>query len=237
VSVRLLAELKTLADPTIAEHSQRFFKTGSGEYGEGDRFLGIRVPVLRKVSRAHRDLPRSEALKLLRSKWHEARLLALLILVERFRRGDAHERRAIFDAYLVNTPQHINNWDLIDITAPHVVGAWLVERPRRERSVLRRLARSRELWERRVAMIATMTFIRENDFATTLELAEILRNDEHDLMHKAVGWMLREVGNRDRATMEKFLHNRYKTMPRTMLRYAIERLPEQRRQQYLKGRV
>lgn len=225
------SRLRKLADPADAGQLQRFFKTGRGEYGEGDRFLGIRVPAVRKCIRGYRDVTLSETLLLLRSKWHEARLLALLMLVDRYRRGSTAEQRAICRAYLANTA-YINNWDLVDLSAHHIVGAYLFERSRKP---LYRLARSKDLWERRISIIATFHFIDRDDYADSLGIAEVLLHDDHDLIHKAVGWMLREIGNRDLRTEERFLARHYKTMPRTMLRYAIERFPERKRQAYLKG--
>lgn len=223
-----------MADADKAAVAQCFFKTGRGEYGEGDRFLGIRVPDVRKVAARHRGLSLDEALDLLHSRWHEERLLALLLMVARYQRANTDtERRSVYDAYLRHTG-YINNWDLVDLSAHHIVGAQLASR---SRAPLRRLAKSRSLWERRIAIIATYAFIRERDFDTTLEIADILLQDPEDLIHKAVGWMLREVGNRDRALEEKFLGPRYRNMPRTMLRYAIEKFPEAKRKRYLKGTV
>lgn len=223
--------LAGLADAAIAAHSARFFKTGPGEYGEGDRFRGIRVPALRVLARNFRTLPLGEVLELLRSPWHEDRLLALLILVERYRSGGEDEREAIYAAYLDSTA-HINNWDLVDCSAEHIVGAHL---KRRGRTPLDRLSGSTSLWERRIAIMATFHFIKAGEFAPTLALAERLLADREDLIHKAVGWMLREIGKRDAAALDAFLVARQRTMPRTMLRYAIERLPEARRRQFLTG--
>jgi 3-methyladenine DNA glycosylase AlkD len=227
------SELQRLADPADAEVLRRFFKTGPGEYGEGDRFLGIRVPRLRALARTSRSLPHEQVLTLLRAPWHEARLLALLLLVEQYRRGTAAERAAIYDAYLGHT-RYINNWDLVDSSAEHILGAHL--RPE-NLTALERLARSESLWERRMAILATFHWIRQGEFRPTLRLAGLLLEDPHDLIHKAVGWMLREVGKRDLRVEEEFLLPRYRRMPRTMLRYAIERFPESRRQQYLRGEV
>lgn len=225
--------LRAMAHPEHAAHAQRYFKTGPGEYGEGDVFLGIRVPALRKLAKEYRDVATADAVALLASKYHEERLLGLLVLNLRFQRGDAATRREIYTRYLENTAR-INNWDLVDLSAHVIVGGYLRERSRRP---LYRLARSKLLWDRRIATIATFAFIRDGDFDDALAIAEILVNDEHDLMHKAVGWMLREVGNRDRAVEEAFLQQHYHTMPRTMLRYAIEKFPEKRRKAYLEGRV
>lgn len=227
-------ELHDLADAEIAAHSVRFFKTGPGDYGEGDRFLGIRVPVLRKLARKHQELDLLDCRRLLRSPYHEARLLALLILVRAYDRSKDEEKRdAIYRLYLDHTA-YINSWDLVDTSAEHIVGRHLAER---DRSVLYELARSPSLWERRIAIMATFHYIKLGSFEETLRLAEVLLTDPHDLIHKAVGWMLREVGNRDQAVAEAFLRPRYHKMPRTMLRYAIEKYPEELRQQYLHGEV
>ena len=232
-AAQLKRHLAEQGDVEIASHALRFFKAGPGEYGEGDKFRGIRVPALRKLAKQHRDLPQAEVLKLLRSGYHEDRLLALLILVLQFGKGDDAEQKRIYDAYLDHT-DYVNGWDLVDSSAQHIVGEWLMTRSRKP---LYRLARSKSLWERRIAIMATFQFIKQNDFDDTLALADLLLHDEHDLMHKAVGWMLREVGNRDRAVEEAFLLPRYHNMPRTMLRYAIEKFPERKRMQYLKGLV
>lgn len=226
-------EIRALGDSAIAEHSQRFFKTGKGEYGEGDRFLGIRVPVIRKQVRKHREAPLKAIDKLLQSPWHEERLFAVLSMADRFRRGDEESRREIFDTYIEHR-HYVNNWDLVDGSSHIIVGGWLEFR---NRKLLYQFARSNDLWERRIAIISTYQFIRNRDFDDTLAIAEILVNDEEDLIHKATGWMLREVGNRHLRTEEQFLKRHYKTMPRTMLRYAIEKFPENRRQAYLKGRA
>lgn len=225
--------LQRLGSPDGARFLQRFFRTGPGEYGEGDRFLGIRVPVLRRLAREYRGLPLDDAAVLLRSPWHEARLLALLLLADAYARGTAQAREAIYRLYLDHTA-YVDNWDLVDTSAPHVVGAHLEAG---DRGVLEALARSGSLWERRIAIVATQHFIRRGDFGTTLRIAEMLVDDGHDLIHKAVGWMLREVGNRDRAAEEAFLRRHHRTMPRTMLRYAIEKFPPELRQSYLRGEM
>jgi 3-methyladenine DNA glycosylase AlkD len=227
----LRRELLASADPAKAEGLQRFFKTGPGQYGEGDRFLGVRVPRLRRVARSYRTLDREFVLELLRSPWHEERLLALLILVEQYRRGADEERDAIYRLYLSHT-LHINSWDLVDSSAEHIVGAHLD--PARL-DVLERLARSASLWERRIAIIATLHWIKRGIFEPALHLAELLLHDRHDLIHKAVGWMLREVGERDRPREDAFLRRHYRTMPRVMLRYALEHYPEAQRQAFLRG--
>jgi 3-methyladenine DNA glycosylase AlkD len=227
----VLRELRAAANPADAAGALRYFKTGPGQYGEGDRFLGLRAPALRAFARTHRELERVETTKLLHSPWHEARVLALLILVEQYRRGDEAERRAIYDLYLGNTAW-INNWDLVDCSAPHIVGAHVLGG---DRGVLLALARSESLWERRIAIIATQHLIRAGELETTLRIASILRDDAQDLIHKAVGWMLREVGDRDRAVEERFLAEHAPHMPRTMLRYAIEKFPPALRRRYLVG--
>ena len=228
----LLAELRTHADPAIAAHSHRFFRAEPGGYGEGDRFLGIRVPVVRQVARGGRDLSLANIASILRSEWHEERLLALVLMVERFKKTDAAKRHALHDAYIAHLP-HVNNWDLVDISAPWLVGTHLL---RSDRSLIYELAHSGELWPQRTAMMATFAFIRAGEFEDTLAVADILLQHEHDLIHKAVGWMLREVGNRDNRAEEAFLKEHHPSMPRTMLRYAIEKFPEPRRRAYLEGR-
>lgn len=221
----------TLGDADIAAHSQRFFKTGPGEYGEGDVFRGIRVPALRKLARRYRQLPRTEVLTLLTSEYHEDRLLALLILVQAFVRGDDQAKSAIYQTYLSHT-RWINNWDLVDASAHKIVGPYLEGR---DREPLYVLAQSASLWERRIAIIATLHYIHLGQFEDTLAIAKLLLCDPEMLIHKAAGWMLREVGKRDREVEETFLRNHYRAMPRTMLRYAIERFPEPTRQAYLTG--
>ena len=226
---KIIGQLKTLGNRTAAEHAQRFFKTGPGQYGEGDIFLGIKVPVLHRLAKEHQAIALNEAVELLQSPLHEVRLLALFIMVLQYKRGG--NEAAIYRAYLANT-HRINNWDLVDSSAEDIAGAHLFERDRRP---LYRLANSKSLWERRIAIIATLHFIRRNQFDDTLAIADLLLNDKEDLMHKAVGWMLREIGKRALKVEENFLLPRYKQMPRTMLRYAIERFPEPKRLAYLKG--
>ena len=222
-------DIRKLARRQRAESNKWFFKTAPGEYGAGDRFLGVTVPQLRVLAREYRDMPMKYIVTLLRSPWHEERLLALLILVGQYVRGDAHARQDIHQLYLRNTAS-INNWDLVDSSAAQIVGAHLESRDRR---VLRRLARSTSVWERRMAMIATYHYIRQRDFKDALAIAALLRRDEHDLIHKAVGWMLREIGKRDRATEERFLRKHARRMPRTMLRYAVEKFPPSLRRKYM----
>lgn len=227
----VIARLRSLANPRDAGFLQRFFKTGPGEYGAGDVFLGLRVPALRELVREYRgSVPLEEAGRLLESGYHEARLLALLLLADRFARGETAEQERIYRLYLSRTDR-INNWDLVDASAEHIVGGWLFAR---DRGPLYRLVQSPSLWERRIAIIATFHFIRRNDLADTLRLAELLLRDGHDLMHKATGWMLRETGKRDLAALEGFLDRHAAGMPRTMLRYAIEKFPEPRRLHYLR---
>ena len=229
---RVLRDLRELGDADIAAHSQRFFKTGPGEYGDGDRFLGIRVPVIRKCVREYRASSLAEALELLESPYHEVRLLGVLMLVAEYAdAGTDAERQAIYRSYLRHA-EFINNWDLVDSSAEHIVGAYLFTR---DRKPVYRLARSRDLWERRIGVMATFHFIKKGDFADTLAIAELLLHDREDLIHKAVGWMLREVGNRNRSAEEGFLADHCRDMPRTMLRYAIEKLPGNDRQAYLCG--
>ncbi len=230
---QIRTHLQNLADHDIAEHSQRFFKTGKGEYGAGDKFMGIRVPVLRATAKQYREISLNEALKLLKSPWHEQRLTALLILVNKFQRGTQREQKAIFDAYLKNT-RYINNWDLVDCSAHLIVGPYLFAK---SQAKLDALARSNDLWERRIAMMATFHNIRQDSFEQTLKLARRFLNDKEDLIHKSTGWMLREIGKRDKAATVEFLNKHYKLMPRTMLRYAIEKFPERERQRYLKGTI
>ena len=228
-------KLKALGKPEDVRHLQRFFKTGKGQYGAGDLFLGIRMPQLRALVKAYRGTSLEVCLDLLQSGYHEERMLALLLMVDLFERadraGDVKVCEAVYIRYLDHTA-YINNWDLVDLSCYKLAGVWLLNR---DKAKLYELARSADLWERRIAIITTMQFIRHDQFEDTLKIAEILLHDEHDLIHKAAGWMLREVGNRDRAVEEKFLRKHCRTMPRTMLRYAIEKFPEPLRQSYLKG--
>ena len=226
-------EIRKLANKKTAKHSQRFFKTGKGQYGEGDIFLGIRVPVLRKIAKKFRRISLAEVSKLLESKFHEERLLSILMLVNLFKSGDEDDQELIYELYLDKT-KFINNWDIVDISAGNIVGEFLFEK---NKAPLYRLVFSESLWERRIAIVATFYFIRNDEFDDTLKIAEILFTDKEDLIHKAVGWMLREVGKRVIKIEEEFLKEHYLKMPRTMLRYAIERFPETRRKMYLKGQV
>ena len=229
---QIMERLHELSDTEIAAHSQRFFKTGKGEYGEGDRFLGIRVPILRKCVREYRTISLDNTLELLKSPFHEARLLALLILVSKYFSAHAEtQHEVIYQAYLSHT-EFINNWDLVDCSSEHIIGAYLFKRDKRP---IYQLAGSRNIWDRRIAIMSTFHFIKRNNFSDTLAIAELLLGDDEDLIHKAVGWMLREVCKRDRNTAEEFLLKHYRKMTRTMLRYAIEKLPESQRLAYLHG--
>ncbi len=225
--------LKQLASSETAEILQKFFKTGPGEYGEGDIFIGVKVPDLRKLAKEFQDITISEVRALLASSIHEERLLALLILVRNYASGDEITKKKIYELYLENTP-FINSWDLVDGSAHHIVGAFLMGK---NKAPLFRLAKSENLWERRIAIISTFYFIKLGQYQETLGIAEILLTDPEDLIHKVVGWMLREIGKRDRVAEETFLKKHYMKMPRTMLRYAIEKFPEPKRQRYLKGKI
>jgi len=229
VHEQVKAELEELSDPEHAVKLQGFFKTSEGEYGEGDFFLGVRVPDQRRIAKKYWNIPLTDVLELLRSGIHEHRLTALFILTEQFNKGDEEDRRRIVDLYLSNTA-YVNNWDLVDSSAHKILGVWLVDKPRR---VLYELAESKSLWERRISIISTFAFINRGDLVDALALAEALVDDRHDLIHKASGWVLREVGKKDQSVLEEFLLEHYKKMPRTMLRYAIERLPKERRRLYM----
>ena len=232
-----LAELKKkirlLADREIAETSKWFFKTGKGEYGEGDKFIGLKVPTQRKLAREFKDLTLADLAQLLKSPIHEERLISLFILVDKYSKADEKTKNDIFKFYL-KIRKDINNWDLVDLSAPKILGKHLLKK---DKSILLKFAVSKNLWERRIAILSTLEFIRIGDFKTTLKLCKILLNDEHDLIHKAVGWMLREIGKKDLESEEKFLKANYKKMPRTMLRYSIEKFPEIKRKKYLQGKI
>jgi len=221
--------LKKNSNAEKAKLLSGFFKTGKGEYGEGDVFLGITVPVERKIAREFEDLGMGEIQRLLDSKVHEKRMIALFILVDRFKKETETGKKEIFDFYLKNT-RNINNWDLVDLSSHKIVGGFLIDK---DREILYKLAKSNHLWEKRIAIISTFAFIRENDFSDSLKIAEILLNDKHDLIHKAVGWMLREIGKKDEKKLTGFLDKYSGKMPRTMLRYAIEKLDEKKRKSYL----
>jgi len=228
---KIKKELSSLANKKDAQILQRFFKTNKGEYGEGDIFIGVRVPQQRELVKKYWEMNLKEVESLLKTNIHEYRLVALLILVKKFEGADEKLRKKIFNLYLKNT-KYINNWDLVDLTAPNIVGTYLLDK---SRDILYRLAKSKNLWERRIAILATYTFIKQGEYQDTLKISEILLKDKHDLIHKAVGWMLRELGKRvDQAIEEKFLKKYYKSMPRTMLRYAIEKFTDSKRKFYLK---
>lgn len=236
--LELKKELKSLANPEQAKNLQRFFKTGKGDYGEGDIFLGIYVPVQRKVAKKY-DLELEDIQILLNSKIHEEKFVALCILIDKYKKSGSPgnpSQKDIFDFYIKNSKK-INNWDLVDVSAPYIAGQYLLRTILSKRKILYKLAKSKNLWEKRISILSTFAFIKEKQFDDTLKISEILLTDDHDLIHKSVGWMLREVGNRNRKVEERFLRKYYKKMPRTMLRYAIEKFPEDLRQKYLKGKV
>ncbi len=228
---KLKQALQQLANPEKAEHSKRFFKTGPGEYGEGDQFLGITVPELRKLAKKHQDLPLNDIKTLIKSPIHEERLLSLFILVLQYKKASAPQ--VIYNFYVENMP-HVNNWDLVDSSAPYIPGHFLFDK---EKDILYAWVQDNNMWIRRIAMLSTFYFIKNNEFADALNIAELLHLDHENLIHKAVGWMLREIGKRDLSAEEQFLEKYYKNMPRTMLRYAIEKFPEHKRQAYLKGEI
>ncbi|OGU70350.1 MAG: DNA alkylation repair protein [Ignavibacteria bacterium RBG_16_34_14] len=231
-----LAELKKTvkenSNAYLSEFLQRFFKTGKGDYAEGDLFAGIKVPVSRKIAKQFNDLPLNELSILIKSKIHEERLIALFILVDKMKKADETKKEKIYKLYLKNL-KYINNWDLVDLSAGKIIGEYLFDK---EKKLLFELSEG-DLWEKRIAIMSTLNFIKKKDYKTTLTIAKLLLKDKHDLIHKAVGWMLREIGNRDIETEEYFLKIYYKNMPRTMLRYAIEKFPEVKRQAYLKGKI
>lgn len=224
-------QLDVFVNPEKRDFLPYFFKTGKGQYGEGDKFLGVVVPDIRKVAKQNKDLPFAEVEKLLDSEYHECRMCALLILVDRFKKTKTEgERKLIFNFYLTHTSR-INNWDLVDLSCRDIVGEYLIDKP--ERNILYKLSESKLLWEQRIAMISTYAFIRKGDFSDTIKLATIFLTHKHDLMHKASGWMLREMGKRDELPLIEFLDEYAHIMPRTMLRYSIEKFEPKRRLYYL----
>lgn len=225
----LKKDFKKRADPIRAKHSQRYFKTGKGEYGEGDIFLGLNTATMVRGALKYQDLPLPNLKQLLESKIHELRAAALVILKRQYSRADERGKAKIAAFYLKNTSR-INNWDLVDSSAPSILGDWLLDK---DRTILYQLAQSHNLWERRIAIMATFAFIRQHDFNDSLKIAQILLPDTHDLIHKAVGWMLREIGKQDLEVEEKFLKKYAAQMPRTILRYAIEKFPQKKREFYL----
>jgi 3-methyladenine DNA glycosylase AlkD len=232
---QLVNELKSLGNPERAKASQRYFKTGKGQYAEGDIFLGITVPVQREVAKRYANISMEDLQTLLNSKIHENRFVALVILLDKYKKSKKNhvERMRIFQFYLKNT-NRINNWDLVDVSAPKIVGDFSFNEGN---EIIRHLAKSNNLWEKRIAIISTFAFIAKRNFGETLAIADMLLHDEHDLIHKAVGWALREVGKKKPDILEIFLNTRYKEMPRTMLRYAVEKMPEEKRKAYLKGKI
>lgn len=228
--ISLKKEIQKLADPQKAKILQRFFKTQKGEYGEGDIFLGVNVPLLRKIAKKHKDLSLTDLRKLIQSKFHEYRQIALFVLVSQYQSSENRRKKELFDFYLSQI-KYINNWDLVDLSASQIVGNFLLERGKK---ILYKLARSNHLWSRRIAIVATYAFIKNNQFNDTLKIATILLDDRHDLIHKATGWMLREVGKRNQAIEEEFLQQYYQQMPRIMLRYAIEKFNPTKRKFYLR---
>jgi 3-methyladenine DNA glycosylase AlkD len=232
---QLINELKSKEDKERAQHSQRFFKTGKGEYGEGDVFIGLTMPVIRNTVKKYTDTSFNDLQTLLNSKIHEYRMAAIIILVNKYKKAkkDKFKQRQIYEFYLKNT-HRINNWDLVDLSAPNIIGDFSnIEGT----EMLKFMAKSKSIWERRIAMLSTFAFIKKRQYGETLAIADMLMKDEHDLIHKAVGWGLREVGKKNKEVLEIFLKDRYKEMPRTMLRYAIERFPEERRKSYLLGEI
>ncbi len=231
--LKLQQAVKAHSNKELGIFLQRFFKTGKGEYGEGDRFAGLKVPVSRKIANQFKDLTFPDLQKIIKSKIHEERLIALFILVAKFKKSKDKEREEIFKFYLKNI-RYVNNWDLVDLSAEKIIGAYLKDK---DTKLLFELAKSENIWERRIAIMSSFHFIKAHQFAATLKISEMLLKDKHDLIHKAVGWMLREIGKRDILAEEIFLQKYYKIMPRTMLRYAIEKFPENKRLDYLKGNM
>jgi 3-methyladenine DNA glycosylase AlkD len=229
----LKAKINSLSDKRVAENLQWFFKTGKGEYGEGDQFTGLKVPAQRKLAKEFCDLSLEEIRELLKSPIHEERLISLFILADKYRKANDQLKNKIFNFYIKDR-KGINNWDLVDLSAPKIIGSHLREK---DKSILFKFALSKNLWDRRIAVLASFEFIKNNNYETSLELCKLLLNDEHDLIHKATGWMLREIGKRNLEIEVKFLKDNYKKMPRTMLRYAIEKFPESKRKKYLQGKI
>lgn len=226
---QLLNDLHELANPEKAKFLAGYFKTGKGEYGEGDIFLGLKVPQTRSVAKKYFKMPLSDLKPLIKSKIHEERQVLLMILVLKLKKSTEAEKKQFYEFYLTNT-KHINNWDLIDGSAEYIIGSYLEDK---NKDILYKLAKSKNIWERRIAMLSTFHYIKNKKFREALKIADILMKDKHDLIHKAVGWMLREIGNRDIKVEEEFLNKHYKLMPRTMLRYAIEKFTEKKRKFYL----
>ena len=231
-AIELRQAISKYSNPEKGKFLQRFFKTGKGEYAEGDIFAGINVPTSRKIARQFKSLNFAELSKVIKSKIHEERLIALFILVDKMKKSDEKEREKIYKFYLRNI-KYVNNWDLVDLSADKIIGEYLFNK---KRELLFDLVKG-NLWERRIAVLSSFNFIKKNDYKTTLKICKLLLNDKEDLIHKATGWMLREIGKRDLKTEEGFLNLYYKKMPRTMLRYAIEKFPERKRKSYLLGKI
>lgn len=223
-------ELQVKTNPSKIKIYSNFFKTGKGEYGEGDKFLGITVPEQRSIAKKYLDLSLDDIESLLQSDIHEHRLTSLLILVEQYKKASETEKEKIVTFYLKNA-QRVNNWDLVDLTAPNILGPYLINK---DKKILYTLSKSSNLWEKRIAIVATLAFIRKEEFEDTLKISELYLNEKHDLLQKATGWMLREMGKKNEQVLEEFLQKNFKNMPRTMLRYSIERLSKERREFYMK---
>lgn len=230
---QLKSDLKKLGSKEKAQHHMQFFKTQKGEYGEGDQFIGVTVPEQRTIAKKYKDLSLTDIESLLHSDIHEHRLTALFIMVYQFKKGDNEKQKHIVDMYIKNA-KRINNWDLVDSSAPYILGPYLLDK---DRKIVYKLAKSRNLWEQRIGIMSTFAFIKDHDYKDTLEISKMLLHHKHDLIHKAVGWMLREVGNRDKKTEEAFLKKYYKSMNRTMLRYAVEKFPENIRKKYFNNEI
>jgi len=228
----LIDSLQVLADKQKAKFLQGFFKTGKGQYAEGDVFLGIKVPETRQIAKTYNGMPLIEVEKIMKSPFHEVRLCGLMILTEQFKKASEADRKTIVDFYLSNT-RYINNWDLVDLSCYQILGNYLLDKPR---DILYRLAKSKNMWEQRIAIVSTWAFIRNRELEDTLSISELLLNHPHDLIHKAVGWMLRELSKRDEFLMLQFIETHYSIISRTTLRYAIERLPEEQRKNILHGK-
>ncbi|MCK9614908.1 MAG: DNA alkylation repair protein [Candidatus Omnitrophica bacterium] len=230
---KIKEELRKNSNKEKARILQGFFKTAPGEYGYGDVFIGVCVPHIRKIAKKYKEISLNSIRKLLTSRIHEERLIALIILVLKFDEADTADRKKIYELYLKNT-EYINNWDLVDLTAPNIVGKFLANA---DKKILYNLAKSKSLWERRISIVSTFNFIRNNSFSDTIKIARLLLADKEDLIHKACGWMLREVAKRDKTLVDDFLSEHHKDMPRVMLRYTIERFPEKERKDYLKSKI
>lgn len=226
----IIFDLKKLENKEKAKIMSGFFKTGKGQYGEGDKFLGITVPDQRRLAKKYTEASLVDVKKLLANKIHECRLIGLLILVEKFGKADESQRKKIVDFYLDNV-RYINNWDLVDLSADKILGEFLSDK---DTSILKKFAVSENLWQRRIAIVSTFALIKQNKFGDTLKISKILISDKQDLIHKAVGWMLREVGKRNKKTELDFLKQNYSKMPRTMLRYSIERFSESEKKFFMK---